>query len=657
MRAIGTNNPLGGSLRRRSRGALLVWLCLLPLIGLLLYAQSAWPIAIYRIVMDGGTVLLWIIAATGFGMLACRALRLWDASSPVSLKLATSVGAGLGVLSLALLGLGLAGLLSFATAAALVALGWIAAIVCVRAWHRESAPGALRGWITEPAGWEWLGLLATPFLALALTAALVPPGMLWTPEEPHGYDVVEYHLQIPREWYEAHRIMPLHHNVFSYFPFNVEMHYLMAMYLRGGPWAGMYVCQMMHMTFVVVAVVAVYGIARRRAGAAPAIIAAVSVLTVPWLAQLSAIAYDEGGFLLFGVLSIGWALHAADSRHPRRHFIFAGAMAGFAAGSKLTAVPEVLIAVPLVCAGLAAWKMIARSDRTLAPWRGIALFGLVGLLAFSPWLIRNLRWAGNPVFPELMPLLGRGDFTPVQVRRWELAYVPPVEQRSIVGRAKRFCEEVVVGWQFGYLLLPLGLIAFVSSIRDPMAWGLLGLLAILTIIWLFFTHLQGRFFILAAPVSALLIAQMDWHKREFIGVILVAIFAAVGWVHINLKLLDSVAGEVGIGNVLGMNDLSAITLKQPPLDRVPPDAPLCLVGDARAFWYPLPMSRLRYRTVFDVKSDEPNIVKAWIGHDGKRAGEILLVDPAELKRLSASYYGLPPLPAEVKAKNQRYVAP
>ena len=57
---------------------------------------------------------------------------------------------------------------------------------------------------------------------------------------PSGYDVVEYHLQVPREWLELGRITPLHHNVFSFFPFNVEDSQitLLAMNLHAGPWAG-----------------------------------------------------------------------------------------------------------------------------------------------------------------------------------------------------------------------------------------------------------------------------------------------------------------------------------------------------------------------------------------------------------------------------------
>src|SRR5947208_2860319 len=80
-------------------------------------------------------------------------------------------------------------------------------------------------WLAAPLGGEWLLVLAAPLLGMMIVGASVVPGLLWKPEDPHPYDVLEYHLQIPREWYEAGRIVPLHHNVFCYFPNGVELHY------------------------------------------------------------------------------------------------------------------------------------------------------------------------------------------------------------------------------------------------------------------------------------------------------------------------------------------------------------------------------------------------------------------------------------------------
>ena len=682
-----------------SRGILLIAMILFPLAGVLFYSGSAWAAVLIRLVADGAMIAVWLVGAMGLGLFSLRALRLWEEAAPTVLRTVVAAAMGLGIMSLVLLGLGLAGALHAFSAWAIVCVGWMLGGISIRSILRETGFPQLRAWLSEPARWQWLWLLATPFLVLALTAAMTPPGMLWTPEEPHGYDVVEYHLEVSREWYEAGRIAPLHHNVFSYFPFNVEMHYLLAMHLRGGPWAAMYQAQLMHLSFIALTVLAVYGFARRLAQPLTALIAALSLLTVPWLTQLAAIAYDEGGLLLFGTLAIGWAMAATFEPHHRlRRFALAGVMAGFAAGSKLTAVPEVLVAVPIMCLSAAVWmlawhglparvKMAGifqadRATRTSSASRqgldaratgslllGIAIFSLTGLLCFSPWLERNIAWAHNPVFPELMPLLGHDHFTSTQIQRFELAHKPPPEFQSQDARRNRFVDEILLGdqvkdagilmhtaWQFGYFLLPIGFIAGIAVLplphRRPQALFLLGLLFLLAVFWLEMTHLQSRFFILAAPIAALLLAQIEWRRATFAALALVLVFATIAWININDKLYSRLyetrGGTAVMADYLGCDGAWFYTQVMPP--ELPKDATVVLVGDARAFMYPIPMSRLRYRTVFDV-ADGPDLVTAWQGTTPLKTGEWIVIDPAELNRFRRTYFGLPPLPSDIEHAN------
>jgi hypothetical protein len=747
--------------RPHSQGVLLLAFILLPFGGALAYAGNAWAAVCYHLFADGGMLVLWLAAALGLGLLVLRAIKTSERQMPAALHFSTAAALGLGIESLIVLGLGLAGWLNVASAWALLVIGGAAGVFCIWSGERAAEPDSLWLWLKAPAGREWTWLLATPFLAIVLVGAMAPPGMLWSPGEPHGYDVVEYHLQIPREWFEAGRIVPLEHNVFSYFPFNVEMHFLLAMHLRQGPWAAMYLAQLMHAAFMGLTVVAVYGFAVRlcQSAAAPsddstaghlehfsgcngvgssksvaaeaatparpgytnvkpapapstqhssllAIIAALSLLTVPWLTQIACIAYDEGGFLLFGVLAIGWSFSATfEAKNRLRRFALAGVMAGFAAGSKLTGVPEVLVAVPVASGAAALWFMLSRrnSVEKRGQWRGIAVFCLAGLLSFSPWLLRNMAWAGNPVFPELMPVLGHGHFNAAQVDRWEKAHKPPVEQQSPRARLVALRDQVALGWQFGYLLLPLGLIAFVLSIRRPQAWFLFGLLLILTVFWLGFTHLQARFFLLAAPICALLIAQVDWrfsgisrsalNSREQLRAsdlvgsaprtvptaaqgtvgsadptrfsrgasiaisLLVGLAITVAWWKTHNELLDRLYGPAGKkAAVLGIDNLNWLSLDHLVPEGVPDNVTLVLVGEARAFWYAgLPMSRLKYRTVFDVKGEGHDFVTAWAGPVANRPLTWRLIDPAELIRLSRTYRDLPEVPEGILKDGAPYV--
>jgi hypothetical protein len=265
-----------------------------------------------------------------------------------------------------------------------------------------------------------------------------------------------------------------------------------------------------------------------------------------------------------------------------------------------------------------------------------------------------VAWTGNPVFPEAMQLLGRAHFSPVQAGRWERAHKPPAAQASVPARLKVFGNEVLLNWQFGYVLLPLGVIAAVMSRRHANVVFLGVLLLILTGFWLALTHLQGRFFVLAIPLAALLVAGADWGRRAWVGGIAATAAVVVGLVTVHQKFSSRMYGPQGWAGVVGVPGEALEQLHPPELQSMPADATLTLVGEARAFWYPRKMKWLRYRTVFDVDtSSTSDVIGAWRGQS--LPNEWLLIDPGELARLSKTYFGIPRPPPEVSARQQPYV--
>ena len=189
-----------------------------------LCARETWAMVVYRLLVDGPFVLAWLVAGYGIGATMFRLLRINDTDV---FAVASMTGVGFGLIGLLMLGLGLIGWLNSVSAYLILLFGIAGASpIAARAWK------ARRMECLRTPSWCWL-VAAVP-IGLVLVGALLPPGLLWG-DEPNGYDVVEYHLQVPREWYEIGRIVPLQHNVFSYFPFNVEMHSLLAMHLRAKP--------------------------------------------------------------------------------------------------------------------------------------------------------------------------------------------------------------------------------------------------------------------------------------------------------------------------------------------------------------------------------------------------------------------------------------
>jgi hypothetical protein len=69
------------------------------------------------------------------------------------------------------------------------------------------------------------------------------------------------------------------------------------------------------------------------------------------------------------------------------------------------------------------------------------------MATFAPWMIRNEVWAGNPVFPEAMSVLGRAHFDDVQVERWQRAHSASEADRPWGKRLRAMPEGVLLDWR------------------------------------------------------------------------------------------------------------------------------------------------------------------------------------------------------------------
>src|SRR5205807_3329537 len=78
--------------------------------------------------------------------------------------------------------------------------------------------------------------LTGPFLVLMALGAMLPT---------IDFDAIEYHLQGPKEYYQAGRIAFLPHNVYTSMPFGVEMFHLLGMEVLDDWWWGALVGQLL----------------------------------------------------------------------------------------------------------------------------------------------------------------------------------------------------------------------------------------------------------------------------------------------------------------------------------------------------------------------------------------------------------------------------
>ncbi len=621
---------------------------------------------------DGFYTLVWMIAAIALGAVVLQMLNI---SCRASLFIATAGGLGLGMYSLIGLGLGLAGWLNHAVALMLLIGPVVIWIVSLLAKHRDMGKQIdllpLRDWLLEPAGFSWLWIIPVASLAMGCVAAALLPGFLWKPLDPHPYDVMSYHLQVPREWFETGRIVPLRHNMFSYFPFNVEIQFLLMMHLMGGPWAGMYACQFLNVGYTALMLLAIAGAgdfgerstfnAQRSTSKGSGVFGAAFVSVVPWVLMLAGVAYVESGLMLYTALSIAWALRALDTRattepsgsarlsSPKSAggfsaLLLAGAMAGFACGVKFTAVPMLLLALPgALFTSMLFYRPLDWPLRRLLI--GCAGFVLAGSIIMSPWLIRNFAWTGNPIWPLAMNTLGKGHFSDGQVTRFRIAHSPTAKQQSLDARAGLLWEDVIAHWEYGYVLLPAGLLAIAWRWRDRQSWVLLITGLVILIVWIGFTHLLPRFLVMVIPIMGIAIARLRWGRLWPVGIVVLLVASITGYAGFGPELLKQSAVAADSA-VFGIIDLS-VFLPPELADAKNGTAQVGLVGDAQAFYYQIPMNRLHYRSVFDLPADATDPVDAWVGP--QPFGDphyLLMVNTSEIDRVHKTYYQVPGLPSE-----------
>lgn len=572
---------------------------------------------------DGAYVAALLASAAGYGVWLLLALERGGAwpgplpfpetpTCPVMQRGLLAVALGLAALATLALALGVMGALGQVSAQMMIGAGMVLGVTRVWLSGRSPAPTTLSAPVHAPrAVTDYLCAIAlAAMLAALLYAASFPPAILWR-SEAFGYDVLEYHLQAPREYYESGRVSFLPHNVYASFPQQMEMLFLVLMWLMGGPYEAAIAAQWLHAGLGVLFVLAL--VAWRPQGAPPWRVALLGGLNA-WLVIVGALAYVECGLLFFGALAAGQVMAAleSDARDATKRLWAAGLLAGIAGGCKYTA-------LALIGVGLAlAWLIAARlplGRRCI----GVAALAIGGGVAFSPWLIRNAAFTGNPIYPMAYAVFGGAAWSPAQAEQWARGHQPPVADRGVGSRlgiaARELFGEVRSAAPFGadgstermsryqpsYYnpgLIGAALLGVFVARRD--AAVLLTWMAAMLATWVWLTQIPGRFAVpLIIPLTLLAgAAQAQPTPGVRRAATVLSLFGAVFSLFVVWEELSGherfweARTGVAPARLIGATDAFA----DHALNGLPAGANVKLIGDAAVFY--LTAVRFSYSVVF-----------------------------------------------------------
>jgi hypothetical protein len=519
-----------------------------------------------------------VLAAIGLGELMLAALRLRECAGPAE-RLALDFGLGTSALGVLTLLAGRAGLLHpwlFRLGLGVFALAGIGTSKLWRLKWPRPAPQALL-----PA------LLIAPFLVIMHLGAMLPA---------IDFDVLEYHLQGPKEYYQAGRIAFLPHNVYTNMPFGVEMLHLIGMEVLGDWWWGGLVGQLLVALFAPAATVLIAA-ATYRAGSRPAAaLAAVIYLSTPWIYRMAVIAYVEGPLCFYHAALVWAAIRGRNDRGLELGpwWTLIGLLAGGAMACKYPALISAVI--PFGLLGLLESCRI----RSLRP---VLAFVLGWSIVMTPWLARNLLDHGNPVYPLGYHVFGGRHWDEAREAQWASAHGP--KQPTLGSFASSLVD--VAGrsdWQ-SPLYMAFAPLALLRPGSRRVVLALAGYAAYLFLTWWFLTHRIDRFWLPMLPCLAILAGLgADWSARWSWRILRGLILAAA----LLCNFIDCSTALTGLNEWTGNLSFLRHDLPRrlnPPLatiDReLPPSARILLVGQAAVFHV---NHRILYNTVFNPETIE-----------------------------------------------------
>jgi hypothetical protein len=452
-------------------------------------------LALMTVISEGGLAVILFTAAAGYGGLIVRRLAPTDA--PKGLVVTTSFGVGLALLWTAVLIIG-----STVPGSLSQWLWWpvIAGGMLLAAWQIRHFSAQLH-WPSRVNGRQLIWVLIAIAGAIWLALATCPPGTVGGPSG-DSYDVLEYHLQVPREYHDAGQISGLQHNAYSYYPSGVETLSLLAMTLRGGPHDGAYAAKFVHGLFAVLAVAAIMSSLRGPSPRGP--FAGVLLATTPFVIYLGGMAMVEMASICYLVLACLW-LRQWITAPTWRPACLIGVMIGAACATKYLAI--LFVAAPVV-AGMLLVTLL--TSNRIATIRHLAPVILLAAVTLSPWLVRNQLLTGNPVFPLATNVLGRGHWSAESEQRWIDGHAPgahapvPTPQgweaagppsSRLVLFYDHFLKDQLFG-QFCIILTAIALCMLVAAkgATDPWDWALLSIMAVQLALWTWLTRdMPGRF--------------------------------------------------------------------------------------------------------------------------------------------------------------------
>jgi len=239
---------------------------------------------------------------------------------------------------------------------------------------------------TEGASWLnglLLGLLGAWIISIVILS-LVPPV---------SKDALVHHLALPKLYLEHGGIYEIPSMIFSYYPMNLDLLYLIPLYFGND-----ILPKLIHFSFALLTAWMIFLYLRRRINVTYGLFGVILFLSLPIIIKLSITVYVDLGVIFFSFASILLLFKWLESHFRLRFLILSALSCGLAMGTKYNGLITFFLLTLFVPYLNSKYTERKKASVFKSVGNGL-LFLLIALLVFSPWMIRNYNWKGNPIYP------------------------------------------------------------------------------------------------------------------------------------------------------------------------------------------------------------------------------------------------------------------
>ena len=568
--------------------------------------------------------LWWIVfLAVGWGQGSVVAQRLApdELLKMTEVRIAVTTGLGLGILSIEVFLLGLAGFFSTPFVTFLILVVLLATVILQKVRPEYRLPRLVR--LKSEAGWPiFLVVIA---IALNLIFVLVPPVF---------FDAMSYHLELPSRYLQEGRVFHVHENLYSGYPQLAEILFGAGLALDGVELAGM-----VSLTSLLLTILLLWGWGRRQFGDEGSGWGVAFLILSPPLMVLVGSFHNDWFAAFFTLAAVFLIMEGL--RQPGI-MILAGTMAGLAAGCKYNAM-AFAIAAPFV-AGIVDDVFSKRKFRPF-PW---FLFLLTSVLVASPWYLKNLLFTGDPLYPLLTGLKGN---IPGLTLLAADTHHQSTQLSDLLAWLKVPFTAIFRSWELQLKispgLLPVILLPTLLSLRGSRKGSrYLGVWSLVTFISWYLSFRVGRFLLPLLAVGylylgagfAVAVSERSTWGRALRTVVIVTLLAGAGS-FLGFDALYTKRAGAAFGTVSSEDYLKENYIPYPAIDYIngldPQPDKVLFLGEMRGFYSgfarEVPTFEMPNRLIEMVRG---GLTAEEIGQELRKSGfSHVLFNPVEMQRL------------------------